>query len=134
MREGELNPARGALKPADHVRYGAHNGPSSDIAACPRSASGIAIPHYAAIFFAGSRSVNRAGQLRNDLAPKVRRPRSPIRAIETSARYDRRDSSRETERVRRDPLASSFPHRPVVPNDRQHHCTILWFGGGQINP
>ncbi len=90
--------------------------------------SGIAIPHYAAIFFAGSRSVNRAGRLRNDLAPKIWRLRSPIRAIETSARYDRGELSRETERVRRDPfslfreicvsellldLASSFPHRPV---------------------
>ena len=38
MREGELNPARGALKPADHVRYGAHNGLKSDIALCPFSA------------------------------------------------------------------------------------------------
>ena len=94
--------------------------------------SGIAIPHYAAIFFAGSRSVNRAGRLRSDLAPKIRRLRSPIRAIETSARYDRGKSSRETERVRRDPfslfreiyvsellfdLASSFPHHRSCASD-----------------
>src|SRR5450755_1747123 len=99
---------------AHRVRFAPDSGLRSDIAPCPRRASGIAIPHYAAIFFAGSKSVNRAGQLRNDLAPEIRRPRSPIQVIETSARYDRRESSREMERVRRDPLASSFPHRPVV--------------------
>src|SRR3974390_2174192 len=84
----------------------------------------MAIPHYAAIFFAGSRSANPDGRLRSDLAPKSRRLRSPIRGIETSARYGRGESSRETERVGRDPfwlfgelcvsgllldLASSFP-------------------------
>jgi hypothetical protein len=34
---------------------------------------GMAIPHYAAIFFAGSRSASRGGQLRNDLDPTLRR-------------------------------------------------------------
>jgi hypothetical protein len=70
-----------------------------------RRAAVVAIPHYAAIFFAGSKSVNRVRQLRNDLALKIRRPQSLIRAIQTSARYDRGESSRETERVRNDRLA-----------------------------
>src|SRR6516164_4594857 len=91
--------------------------------------TGMAIPHYAAIFFAGSRSASRAGRLRNDPAPKILRLRSPIRGIETSARYGRGELSRETERVGHDPLglfreicvrgllldlASNFPHRPSV--------------------
>src|SRR6516165_10310454 len=49
----------------------------------------IAIPHYAAIFFVGSRSASRARRLRNDLDPRIRRLRAPIRGIETSARYGR---------------------------------------------
>ncbi len=91
----------------------------------------ITIPHFAAIPFADSRFASHAGQLRSDLAPKIRRPRSPIRATETSARYGRGESSRETERVGYDPfrlsrkifdsellfdLASGFPHRPSVIN------------------
>jgi len=59
----------------------------------------MAIPHYAAIFFAGSRFASRGGRLRNDLAPTLRRLRAPIRAIEMSARYGHGESSRETERV-----------------------------------
>jgi len=61
------------------------------------------IPHYAAIFFAGSRFASRGGQLRNGLDPTLRRLRAPIRAT-TSARYGRGESSRETERVRHDLL------------------------------
>ena len=90
---------------------------------------GIVTPHYAAIFFPSSKSASRVGRPRNDPAPKTRRLRLPIRAIETSARYDRGESSRETERVGHDPLwhfgeiyvsgllldfASSFPHRPAI--------------------
>jgi len=52
----------------------------------------MAIPHYAAIFFAGSRSASRVGRLRNDLDPRIRQLRAPIRGIETSARYGRGES------------------------------------------
>ena len=81
---------------------------------------GIVTPHYAAIFFPSSKSASRVGRPRNDPAPKTRRLRLPIRASETSARYDHGESSRETERVGHDPLgllldfASSFPHRPAI--------------------
>ena len=64
----------------------------------------MAIPRYAAIFFVGSRFASRAGRLRNDPAPKIRRLRSPIRGIETSAGYGRGESSRKTARVGHDPL------------------------------
>src|SRR3974390_2194404 len=64
----------------------------------------MAIPHFAAIFFPGSRFASRGGRLRNDLDPTLQRLPAPIRAIETSARYGRGESSREMERVRRDPL------------------------------
>ena len=63
-----------------------------------------AIPHYATNFFVDSKSASRACQLRSDLLPKIRRLLSPIRAIETSAKYGRGESLRETERVGRDPF------------------------------
>jgi len=65
---------------------------------------GMAIPHFAAIFFVGSRFASRGGRLRNDLDPTLRRLRAPIRATQTSARYGRGESSREMERVCHDPL------------------------------
>ena len=64
----------------------------------------MTIPHYAAIFFAGSRSASRVGRLRNDLDPRIGPLRAPFRGIETTARYGRGESLRETERVGHDPL------------------------------
>jgi hypothetical protein len=52
----------------------------------------IAIPHYAAVLVGGSKSVTRAGRLRNDLDPRIWRLRAPIRGIETFARYGRGES------------------------------------------
>ena len=96
---------------------------------CASFPLGMAIPRCAAVFFAGSKSASHAGRLRNDLAPKIRRLQSPIRGIETFARYGRGASLREKERVGHDPfrlfreirvsgllldLASSLPYRPVI--------------------
>src|SRR3974390_2506238 len=71
---------------------------------CWLGAPGMAISHFATIFFAGSRFASHGGRLRNDLDPTLRRLRAPIRATQTSARYGRGESSREMERVRHDPL------------------------------
>ena len=49
----------------------------------------MAIPHYAPIFLAGSRSEIRAGRLHNGLDPRIWQLRAPIRGIETSALYGR---------------------------------------------
>ncbi len=90
---------------------------------------GIVTSHCAAIFFPGSKSASPVGLLRNNPAPKFGSFDRPTRATETSARYGRGVSSRETERVRHAlcslfqensckrlliDLASSFPHRSVI--------------------